>query len=252
MSNKKDTGKNYSLAFSAIAIIISAGSLIFSIWVYQISQEERLLVDLRLFESNKQVYLQEDKGIGNFYPLALNIECVLVNIGNRPLSIISHDIYELRDKEEHIPIYKSDSDSTNTFIVRGKQENYFMHYLGFYSTSGESENLPFTLDVGESKRVLMRVEVNIDKKVYAILKSELDIGKAYGYPDVLKILSNHSTDIFGNEVTYSVQGNGDSFRDYIMLYSDSENRNKQTLKVEFKTSRGEMFSSKIDILHFSR
>ena len=211
------------------------------------SQEERLLVDLRLFESNTQVYLKKDKVTDNFYPLALNIECILVNIGNRPLSIISHDIYELRDEEEYIPTSKSGSDSTSAFIIREEEENYLMHHLGFYSTSGESENLPFTLDVGGSKRVLMRVEVNINKKVYAILKSELDIGKAYGYQDLLKVLSNHSIDIFGNEVTYSVQGNGDSLRDYIILYSDIENRNKQTLKVEFKTSRGGVFSSKIDI-----
>jgi len=241
----KDKKLSFSNVIAVIALLISFGALYFAYWEYHDSQREDLLIIFEPYMPNQTVYVHENSYL-NFHPFEIHLDCILVNVGNRPISIISHDVYNLRDEEERILL---ESDSIDVYMIRPEKEGYFTHAHSFYNHDGTRAYLPFSIQIGQSLRKSLRVTLNIDEKVFDILAEKFNTGTAYNYAEILHVLNNHNVDLFGNEVRYSIDNEGERFEDFGIMYINPpfDYRSTQRLKIEFTTGSGNVFSEEFEM-----
>jgi hypothetical protein len=230
----------WSLTLSVFAITISIVSLGLSIWIFHISQKEVLTVELSYPSGIVNLNEVEERQFDTFYPLVTYIDCILTNVGNRPLSVLSHDIYKIIDDdwmEEH-------DDAWALYHTRYKL-HYYMFAWEFYTGYKAGVNLPISLDVGESLRIALKIRLNIDPDVYNILSETFSVEGPISQIRLLQVLSENEVDIYGNPINYMVSGDGNSIMDY--SYILTQNRITQEFEIHFKTSRGDTFIGRIEI-----
>ena len=215
--SKKDT---FSRVLALFAIMIAVASLTYTIWSDQKSEMEDLIIYTSRVHGN---YETEIIPLSTQYmPAVLPVyyECILVNNGKLPLSIVDYDLQQIA---EDYPI-------THYSYMDG----------GLFDGSGKQLQLPLDIDSKKSYRFFVKVGIAIHPKAYKVISKNFTSQKKISSEELLSYLARNRMDFYGNVVDpYMDKGN-------LLGFSvPMNNRRDQMFLINFKTSKGNYFKDNI-------
>lgn len=140
--------------------------------------------------------------------LPVNYEIMLANNGENTVSIFSYDLWQLDNQK---PIQFS-------YLNNGLYEK------------NELLELPITIEPGKSRKITIKLGIQVKDFVYNILKEEFKEGESINFNRIQETLLSKNTDLFGNKVEKNTNN----------LYS-TDLKNENTYKLSFTTSKGTTF-----------
>ena len=143
----------------------------------------------------------------------INYEIILANNGENTVSIISYDLWQIGNQG---PVQ-------------------FSHLKNGIYEKDDILEFPLTIEPGKSRKITIKVGIQIKDFVYNILNEELEEGKPVNFKKLETILLSQNTDLFGNNV---VKNNNN-------IYS-TDLTNEKTYKLSFTTSKGTTFEKYFD------
>src|SRR6185503_18965182 len=146
---KKDTinqTNNLSLTISALAFIISAGSLYFSYYTYTQSNKENISVIATPVTYNYVTHVEPTIGI-----LTTQWVIVISNNGDKTSSIVQYRLFQL-NKDNNRAWY-SDMDQ------------------GIFDENGQRISLPIDIESGKSRKIILKLGIWLNTEAEEVLKS---------------------------------------------------------------------------------
>ncbi|MGI2329147.1 hypothetical protein [Planococcus sp. YIM B11945] len=138
----------------------------------------------------------------------VNYEIILANNGENTVSIISYDLWQI---DNQVPIQ-------------------FSHLKNGIYEKNDLLEFPLTIESGKSRKITIKVGIQVKDFVFKILEEEFGEGKPINFNTLETTLLSQNTDLFGNKV---VKNNNN-------IYS-TDLTNEKIYKLSFTTSKGKTF-----------
>lgn len=211
-----DSGKDtFSRVMVLLAIVIAVASLAYTIGSDQKSEMEYLLIYTSRVHGDYETEIIPLSIPDLPAVLPVYYECIFVNNGKRPISIVDYDLQQIA---EGYPIKYSYMDGR------------------LFDSSGKQLQLPLDIDSKKSYRFFVKVGVAVHPKAYELISKNFTSQKKISIQELTSYLARNRVDFYGNTVDpYIDQGN-------LLGFSvPMKNRRGQIFFINFKTSRGNYF-----------
>lgn len=211
-----DSGKDtFSRVMALLAIVIAVTSLAYTIWSDQKSEMEDLLIYTSRVHGDYETAIIPLSIPDLPAVLPVYYECVLVNNGKAPLSIVDYDLQQ---------------------IAEGYPIKYSSMGGRLFDSSGKQLQLPLDIDSKKSYRFFVKVGVAVHPKAYELISKNFTSQNKISIQELTSYLARNRMDFYGNTVDPNIdQGN-------LLGFSvPMKNRKEQIFFINFKTSRGNYY-----------
>jgi hypothetical protein len=181
----------YATWASSIVALFALGLSIYSIWLSKENRKEdleivyaRMMYDVPMKITEKSdASLDTTTGLLTAY-----VEFYLSNNGDISLSIIEHDITEIKDEfgtNEPVQYFPS-------------QNGYYRYSDGKFIPS----EYPLTIEGGHSQRIYSQVELTMAPKAYRLIKEKFgeELSSGLSLSTIKDFLFSNNIDLYGNKV----------------------------------------------------
>lgn len=204
-----------TIGVSVLSLLFSAFSLALSYTSYERSQVEQLAVSIFPRSSNESVNLLELTSEPGTAYLLVYWDCLLVNIGDRPVAVVHYDVgYQALDGRTRmggVPV-------------------------SFLDDSDNELQLPLSLNPSESSLLRVQVPLKLSTSAYSVLREFYRDETISSLTQVQFALTLAEIDLYGNPLTVVQTPTGTT-------YIHEAARNAERFSFKFVTGRGATFET---------
>lgn len=191
-----------TLIISVIALLFSSTSWAYNT-IYTIQKDRKddmELLDIKLINvTNEHTVLYQKMELGELGAaiIPINYEILLSNNSKRTISVIDHNIEELRDGSSF----------------------YYSKLINSVSVDKEELEYPIKIDEGESKKITFSINILINQEVNECILKKYEYNTRIKYEELIAYLHESGYDIYGNQVKVNFYNDGTSIGKSVGIHS---------------------------------
>jgi hypothetical protein len=216
---KRGGGNLTAISISLLSLCIALSSLTISYKNYLHSQTERLTLSVFPQSANRNVNLVESTSLPDIGYLFAFWDCLFINTGDRPLTVVSFDVREQL-----------------SVVDRNEAPRDYSVAVDFYDDEDQEIKLPITLGPAESRLLRANIPLQPDPQVFKLLSEDFEDASNLTWDAIQTNLFFRSIDIYGNkwQLVETVPN---------AAYSLGPNPRDQRFEFSFVTARGAKFKT---------
>lgn len=217
--------------FDIVIIVCTIISMLVSFFAFYISKKT---YDLNIVENIKITanHLRENYNTSIF-----------CSIDSFNLLITKWDVCVINNSNKNIAI--TDYQILNNSMNYPKKYN-LINPSSIDCTDSTKLILPFTLEPGKSKRILIEIGIPLNNQIYNVIESKFSNIRDIKMKDLIDTLSLLKTDIFGDNVIPVIYE-----KDIIGLRDKNFSKNEQTFSLIFETANDKVFTKEMSIYEYN-